>query len=157
MQTTLNNVLIDDSSILLWRYTIGLDVNCFFVVSFRLYLRCHSTMALLLACLNKSAMHSTCMRIIWRQIFIQAKSLYCQVRFQYPKSVDLLIPLYYAITRQKFNHQTPKKFHIFPASFRNTMPNFRANGSAVAEKNADRHTYTHTWRNMIRFRITDVR
>ena len=41
--------------------TIDYWTRCsfFFVVSFRLYLRCHSTMALLLACLSKSAMHST--------------------------------------------------------------------------------------------------
>ena len=152
MQTTLNNVLIDDSSILLWRYTIGLDVNSFsWYRSVSIYDVIRPWRSYWPVWIR-----APCMRIIWRQIFIQAKSLYCQVRFQYPKSVDLLIPLYYAITRQKFNHQTPKKFHIFPASFRNTMPNFRANGSAVAEKNADRLTYTHTWRN-VRFRITDVR
>ena len=38
---------------------------------------------------------------------------------------------------------TPKWLAVFPISFQNTVSNFRANGSAVAEKNGNIQTNTH--------------
>ena len=51
-------------------------------------------------------------------------------------------PPWYAITWKICVQSAPKCLAVFPTPFRNTMPNFRANGSAVAEKNGNGQTNT---------------
>ena len=81
---------------------------------------------------------------IWRQIFNQASSLHCCVTFTFWWLPDPLRPPYYAITRKLCNHRTQKFILIsFRHYFETPWRNFRANGSAVAEKNEDKHTHTH--------------
>ena len=84
-------------------------------------------------------------------------SLYCYVNsFTFQWELSPPNPLCYAITRKICIQSAPECLAVFPTPFRNTMTNFRANGSAVVEKNGNKHTYIHTdiekynigWRHM---------
>ena len=84
---------------------------------------------------------------IWRQIFHQG--CHCIVTSIVSLSNESWAPpnpLCYAITRKICIQSAPECLAVFPTPFRNTMTNFRANGSAVVEKNGNKHTYIHTYR-----------